>query len=53
MKNHLQSNSDFIFAIIVEEFGIIGGFYNYSNICTYVFWILIITHKADDKFGKI
>ena len=26
MKNHLpQSNSDFIFAIIVEEYGIAGG----------------------------
>ena len=54
MKNHLpQSNSDFIFAIIVEEFGIIGGSVIILLYVLMFFRILIITHKADDKFGKI
>jgi len=54
MKNHLpQSNSDFIFAIIVEEFGIIGGSVIIMLYVLMFFRILIITHKADDKFGKI
>ena len=54
MKNHLpQSNSDFIFAIIVEEFGIIGGSIIILLYVLMFFRILIITHKADDKFGKI
>ena len=47
MKNHLpQSNSDFIFAIIVEEFGIIGGSVIILLYILMFFRILIITHKA-------
>ena len=53
-KNFLpQSSSDFIFAIIVEEFGIIGGSVIIRLYVLMFFRILIITHKADDKFGKI
>ena len=54
MKIHLpQSNSDFIFAIIVEEFGIIGGSVIILLYVLMFFRILIITHKANDRFGKI
>ena len=54
MKNHLpQSNSDFIFAIIVEEYGLIGGSMIIILYILMFFRILVITHKVDDKFGKI
>ena len=54
MKNHLpQSNSDFIFAIIVEEYGIVGGSLIIILYTLMFFRILVITHKAEDKFGKI
>ena len=54
MKNHLpQSNSDFIFAIIVEEFGIIGGSIIIVLYILMLFRILVITHRIDDRFGKI
>ena len=54
MKNHLpQSNSDFIFAIIVEEYGIAGGSLIIILYILMFFRILVITHKAKDKFGKI
>ena len=54
MKNHLpQSNSDFIFAIIVEEYGLIGGSMIIILYVLMFFRILVITHKVDDKFGKI
>ncbi len=54
MKNHLpQSNSDFIFAIIVEEYGIIGGSLIIVLYILLLFRILVITHRIDDRFGKI
>ena len=54
MKNHLpQSNSDFIFAIIVEEYGIAGGSLIIILYTLMFFRVLVITHKAEDKFGKI
>ena len=54
MKNHLpQSNSDFIFAIIVEEYGIAGGSLIIILYILMFFRILVITHKVNDKFGKI
>ena len=54
MKNHLpQSNSDFIFAIIVEEYGIAGGSLIIILYILMFFRILVITHKAEDRFGKI
>ena len=54
MKNHLpQSNSDFIFAIIVEEFGIAGGSIIVLLYVLMFFRILVITHKVEDKFGKL
>jgi cell division protein FtsW len=54
MKNHLpQSNSDFIFAIIVEEYGIIGGSLIIVLYMLMFFRILVITHRTDDRFGKI
>jgi cell division protein FtsW len=54
MKNHLpQSNSDFIFAIIVEEYGIAGGSLIIILYTLMFFRILVITHKAEDRFGKI
>tara|TARA_B100000575_G_scaffold153394_1_gene122367 strand:- start:4372 stop:5334 length:963 start_codon:yes stop_codon:yes gene_type:complete len=54
MKNHLpQSNSDFIFAIIVEEYGILGGSLIIILYILMFFRVLVITHRAKDKFGKI
>ncbi len=53
-KNFLpQSSSDFIFAIIIEEYGLIGGLgllllYGYL-----LFRIVIISQKAKTVFGKL
>ncbi len=54
MKNHLpQSNSDFIFAIIVEEYGIVGGTLIILLYILMFFRILVIIHRINDRFGKI
>ncbi len=47
-----QSNSDFIFAIIVEEYGLLGGF---AVIGLYLFFfvrLLSVVSKADTLFGR-
>ena len=53
-KNFLpQSSSDFIFAIIIEEYGLIGGL---SLIVLYMwllFRIVIVAQKSDTIFGKL
>ncbi len=54
MKNFLpQSSSDFIYAIIVEEFGTIGGFAVILAYIILLFRIIIITYKTTSSFGKL
>ena len=53
-KNFLpQSTSDFIFAIIVEEYGLIGGLVILVVYCWLLFRIVIIAQKSDTVFGKL
>jgi cell division protein FtsW len=53
-KNFLpQSSSDFIFAIIVEEYGLIGGMFLLIMYCWLLFRIVIISQKSDTVFGKL
>lgn len=53
-KNFLpQSSSDFIYAIIVEEYGIFGGAVVMILYLWLLFRILIITGKATSVFGKL
>ena len=54
MKNFLpQSSSDFIYAIIVEEFGLIGGIGLIILYLLLLFRIVVISFKATDVFGKL
>ena len=54
MKNFLpQSSSDFIYAIIVEEFGLIGGVGLITLYLLLLFRIGVIAHKAQTLFGKL
>lgn len=54
MKNFLpQSSSDFIYAIIVEEFGLIGGLGLIILYLLLLFRIVVISYKATDVFGKL
>ncbi len=48
-----QSSSDFIFAIIVEEMGLIGGFGVMSAYLMLLFRIVIVATKANSVFGKL
>lgn len=53
-KNFLpQSSSDFIFAIIIEEYGLIGG----GGLIVLYLWLLfrivIVAQKSDTIFGKL
>jgi cell division protein FtsW len=48
-----QSSSDFIFAIVIEEFGLIGGVFLLSVYMFFLFRIVIIATKADSTFGKL
>ncbi len=48
-----QSTSDFIFAIIVEEMGLIGGFAVMMGYLLLLFRLVIIATKADSVFGKL
>ena len=53
-KNFLpQSSSDFIFAIIVEEFGLIGALLIIFLYLLLLFRIVIVAHKASTIFGKL
>ena len=53
-KNFLpQSSSDFIFAIIVEEYGMIGGIFLLVMYCWLLFRIVIISQKSESVFGKL
>ena len=54
MKYQLpQSSSDFIFAIIIEELGIIVGSILILLYVLMLFRVLVIVHKVDNKFGQI
>ena len=53
-KNFLpQSSSDFIFAIIVEEYGLIGGLGVLTLYLLLLFRFVIASHKANSLFGKL
>jgi cell division protein FtsW len=53
-KNFLpQSSSDFIYAIIVEEYGLIGGFGVLILYLLLLFRFVIGSHKANTLFGKL
>lgn len=53
-KNFLpQSSSDFIFAIIIEEYGLIGGLFLILLYSLLLFRIVIVAQKADSIFGKL
>jgi cell division protein FtsW len=53
-KNFLpQSSSDFIFAIIVEEYGLIGGIGVLLLYLLLFFRFIIAAHKANSQFGKL
>src|SRR5690554_1490543 len=53
-KNFLpQSSSDFIYAIIVEEFGLVGGISLMLVYLFLLFRIVVIAHKAPTIFGKL
>ncbi|QBN18728.1 FtsW/RodA/SpoVE family cell cycle protein [Flavobacterium nackdongense] len=48
-----QSSSDFIYAIIVEEWGLIGGFGILALYLLLFFRFVIAAHKANSMFGKL
>ncbi|HCQ13524.1 FtsW/RodA/SpoVE family cell cycle protein [Flavobacterium sp.] len=53
-KNFLpQSSSDFIFAIIVEEYGLFGAMGILSIYLLLLFRFIIAAHKANSLFGKL
>ena len=53
-KNFLpQSSSDFIYAIIVEEFGLVGSFTLMFLYMLLLFRFVIVAHKAETVFGKL
>ncbi|HBR53273.1 MAG TPA: cell division protein FtsW, partial [Flavobacteriaceae bacterium] len=53
-KNFLpQSSSDFIYAIIVEEFGIVGALFLMFLYLALLFRLVIVAHKSSTLFGKL
>jgi cell division protein FtsW len=53
-KNFLpQSSSDFIYAIIIEEFGLIGGLFLVILYLWFLFRIVIISNKSESVFGSL
>lgn len=53
-KNFLpQSSSDFIFAIIVEEFGLLGGLVLMFLYLLLLFRLVVVAHKSVTVFGKL
>lgn len=53
-KNFLpQSSSDFIYAIIVEEFGLFGGIMILGLYLLLFFRLVVAAHKSNQLFGKL
>ena len=53
-KNFLpQSSSDFIYAIIVEEFGILGALIVMLVYLLLLFRLVIVAHKSNAMFAKL
>lgn len=53
-KNFLpQSSSDFIYAIIIEEYGLIGGVFLLVIYMWFLVRIVIVAHKAESIFGML
>jgi cell division protein FtsW len=53
-KNFLpQSTSDFIYAIIVEEFGMLGAFFLLLLYLLLLFRLVIVVYKCSTFFGKL
>ena len=53
-KNFLpQSSSDFIFAIIIEEYGLLGGLFLLILYLLLLFRIVIVAQKAETVFAKL
>ena len=48
-----QSTSDFIFAIIIEEYGLLGGIFLLVLYSWLLFRIVIVSQKSDTIFGKL
>lgn len=48
-----ESHTDFIFAVLGEEFGFIGCVLIIGLFCTFVHRGLIISSRAEDMFGKL
>lgn len=48
-----QSASDFIFAIILEEFGLVGGLFILSLYLFFLFRLIIISTKSETIFGQL
>ncbi len=54
MKNFLpQSSSDFIYAIIIEEYGLIGGFALMFFYLLLLFRIVVVANSNRTVFGKL
>ncbi len=54
MKNFLpQSSSDFIYAIIVEEYGLIGGFAIMFFYLLLLFRIVVVANGSSSVFSKL
>ena len=48
-----QSSSDFIFAIIIEEFGLIGAAFVLLTYMLFLFRLVIIATKTETVFGRL
>jgi cell division protein FtsW len=54
MKNFLpQSSSDFIYAIIIEEYGLVGGFVLMFFYMLLLFRIVVVANSNETVFGKL
>ena len=54
MKNFLpQSSSDFIYAIIIEEYGLVGGFALMFFYLLLLFRIVVVANANSSVFGKL
>jgi len=53
-KNFLpQSSSDFIYAIIIEEFGLVGGLSLLFFFLFLLFRLVVLVYKTSDYFGRL